>query len=93
MADHINDGGQAFPGQPKYWDDDFGEYRPSDYIAGMTLRDYFAAHATEEDLREQGEVIRNGLIQAAKVAILPDGWRTAARYMHADAMLKAREAK
>jgi hypothetical protein len=48
---------------------------------GMTMRDFFAAHATEEDIR-------------ALVAY-GESWtsandRAAARYRHADAMLAAR---
>lgn len=57
---------------------------------GMTLRDYFATHATEDDLREQAEVIRARQIRENGLGILPDGWRSRARYMHADAMLAAR---
>ena len=54
---------------------------------GMTLRDYFAVHASEEDVRAQAEVIR----LAHGVHILPDGWHITARYMHADQMLEARK--
>lgn len=61
--------------------------------AGMTLRDYFAIHASDEDLKAQGEILRYLIREAKGVAILPDDWRVTARYMHADAMLKAREAK
>lgn len=48
---------------------------------GMTLRDYFAAHATEEDIRA--------------LMVYGESWtsandRAAARYRHADAMLAAR---
>ena len=67
----INDGGPAFP-------------RPMVAAApGMTLRDWFATHATEADI----------------TAILdPQHWsqnitRYEARYIHADAMLKVREVK
>jgi len=67
----INDGGPAFP-------------RPMVAAApGMTLRDWFATHATEQDL----QAFRDPR---------PGGWnptRWAARYLHADAMLKAREVK
>ena len=57
-------------------------------IENMTLRDYFAAHASEEDIKAQAEVIR----YSSTLGILPDGWRVVARYMHADAMLAAHEA-
>lgn len=54
------------------------------YSGGMTLRDYFAAHATFEDVRywltimaENGQMITN----------------EQAKYVYADAMLKTRETK
>lgn len=48
---------------------------------GMTMRDFFAAHATEEDIRCS--------------MVLGESWkdredRAAARYRHADSMLAAR---
>lgn len=55
-------------------------------IEDMTLRDYFAAKASEEDIKAQAEVIRS----SSTLGILPDGWLAVARYMHADAMLAAR---
>ena len=51
---------------------------------GMTLRDYFATHASDADVAIQGEEIR------IKTGI--GNWRSIARYMHADEMLKARAA-
>jgi hypothetical protein len=70
-------GGNAFP-------------TTTDHYEGMTLRDYFAAHASDDDLLEQAEVIRSNHLEKTGFAILPDGWRVKARYMHADAMLKER---
>ena len=63
-----DNGGPAFPQM-------LGErYEPMS-TEGMSLRDYFAIHASEEDI----------LVQAnAKT-------RVQARYMHADAMLAERE--
>lgn len=58
---------------------------------GMSLRDYFATHASEADVAAQGEVIRLRMQKSIGCGVLPDGWRTEARYMHADAMLAARE--
>lgn len=55
---------------------------------GMTLRDYFAAHASEQDVQHYCGQIR----AASDIGVLPDNWPTIARYMHADAMLKARSA-
>jgi hypothetical protein len=65
----------------------------------MTLRDYFAAHATEEDictamnLVKKVEVVRD-LGNGHKVIErgYPENTRQIARYIHADAMLKARTA-
>jgi hypothetical protein len=71
------DGGPAFPSVGE------GFGNPSYSAPGMTLRDWFATHATEADI----------------AAILnPQHWsqnisRYEARYIHADAMLVAREVK
>jgi len=65
---------------------------------GMTLRDYFAAKASEDDINEH---IWKGFNET-KIKIAPDGtkyetsiaaqWtREQARYRYADAMLKARQ--
>ena len=59
---------------------------------GMTLRDYFAAKANEEDIRSQAEVLRDKMMKDHGVGVLPDNWRSISRYMHADTMLKARAA-
>jgi hypothetical protein len=59
---------------------------------GVSVRDYFAAHASDSDVKDQGEILRCILMaQPNGIGILPDNWRVTARYMHADAMLKARE--
>jgi len=89
MSNQINDGGPAFP-------DDRWQ-------AGMTLRDYFAASETLDDLED--------LNMAGAVALAgpkPEGnwstnpiewlkweakWRAELRFIRADAMLKAREVK
>jgi len=73
----INNGGPAFPSVGE------GFGNPSYSAPGMTLRDWFATHATEQDL----QAFRDPR---------PGGWnptRWAARYLHADEMLKAREVK
>ena len=77
------DGGPAFPLQSA------GPYFAPGY-AGMTLRDYFAVHASADDLRTHIEAIREEQRKQCGAAILPDKWASLARYMHADAMLKAR---
>jgi hypothetical protein len=74
-------GGPAFPSDP---DTTYG---------GMTLRDYFAVHASKEDVKAQAEVIRVQVTKDSGIGILPDYWHIKARYMHADAMLKARSMK
>jgi len=58
---------------------------------GMTLRDYMAIHASNEDVRSQIEILRYKQIQENGTSILPDNWHVIARYMHADAMLEARK--
>jgi hypothetical protein len=78
-----NDGGPAFPAIHE------GTTRAD--VSGLSIRDYFAAHASDEDVRAQGEVLRDRLLAQNQIGILPDAWRLIARYMHADAMLKARE--
>lgn len=74
----INDGGPAFPYSaltpegPQIYGDS----------KGMSLRDYFAVHANDEDIKsyyEPKEISCNSYARAV------------ARYRFADAMLKARE--
>lgn len=54
---------------------------------GMTLRDYFAAKATDKDVEQ---VIYNCFVNREDPNEKPPT-RQQARYMHADAMLAARE--
>jgi len=76
----INDGGPAFP---------LNDPLKS---TGMTLRDYFAAAATEKDIQEFIPATCGEADQfQQKHGFLPS--RQWARYCHADAMLKAREYK
>jgi hypothetical protein len=56
----------------------------------VTLRDYFAVSASEDDVHRQGEVIRSEQVACSGTGILEDGWQIRARYMHADAMLRIR---
>ena len=81
----MNTGGPAFP---YVCDADF------DYGTGMTLRDYFAARATEQDIqrhRYTGEFV-DGYAGSHKTKIPVCCSVEEARYKYADAMLKAREA-
>jgi hypothetical protein len=91
MSD-TNTGGPAFPTTKplEHWGD------PNQ---GMTLRDYFAAHATEEDICTAMDLVKKvervrDLGNGHKVIErgYPDNTRQIARYIHADAMLKARQA-
>ena len=56
-------------------------WKDDENFNGMTLRDYFAAHATEEDIRA---------LMAYGESWTSANDRAAARYRHADAMLAAR---
>ncbi len=77
----VKGGGPAFPTLAVIGDKAVSE-------GGLTLRDYFATHASDEDVKAQRELIR----AKSEFGILPDDWPSVARYMHADAMLKARAA-
>ena len=78
MSAPTNDGGPAFPVM---------------YVSeGMTLRDYFAAAATEKDIQEFIPATCGEADQfRQKHGFLPS--RQWARYCHADVMLKARGEK
>lgn len=87
-------GGSAFPFPS---DIDAGE--PGEL--GMTLRDWFATHATEADIQAARhlvpmvtEVLNNFGPGPAftEGRVEPKNWRQVARYLHADMMLKARQA-
>jgi len=72
MGTISDDGGAAFPLRAKLNGDCWV------YNEGMSLRDYVAIHATEEDLR----------------CVRPEGWQGThieLRYRYADKMLKARK--
>jgi hypothetical protein len=69
----INDGGPAFPSTIQYFPDDKNAAEEQ----GMTLRDWFATHATDGDIMN--------------ILKWTECTRQKARYIHADAMLKARE--
>jgi hypothetical protein len=84
VSNKINDGGHAFP--TLFIEPDYGSgYR------GMTLRDYFAAAALQA-------IISSALSEGTKTMYnirKPDFLECLSldAYAHADAMLKAREAK
>jgi hypothetical protein len=76
----INDGGPAFPRPASQFIKPDQSVNQSMPCSGMTLRDWFATHATEEDI-----LAAQGTYRLVT--------RYEARYIHADNMLKAREAK
>ena len=74
------DGGSAFP------ESYIGTDRPNAGIGdGMSLRDYFAVHATDQDVKMASQAYMAKFNK--EVCSVAE-----ARYYHADAMLKAREA-
>jgi hypothetical protein len=84
---NTNTGGPAFPRAPfTYTDNNNGLDWAVREQSGMTLRDYFAAKASEADIAEyMPKTVGEATLQ-------PYRTRQWARYKHADAMLKAREA-
>ena len=77
MADTINDGGPAFPCDSIVERNQKGGLVGVEISSsGMTLRDYFAIHASDKDLQKWLDL---GVSRAD------------ARFRHADAMLKARD--
>jgi len=63
---------------------------------GMTLRDYFAAKASDADIEALRERTKRKEVQISSMGrreislVVPREWRQIARYMHADAMLAER---
>ena len=118
MSAHTTDGGPAFPQAPQEYEasksyQDSGLTTitsTSDAIRGMSLRDYFAAHAPKQtpDADSEGVnwvAIRSRYAGALGIELPTQDappiafevfWATVdakLRYIHADAMLLAREAK
>lgn len=69
-------------------------------LSGITLRDHFALSATDEDINSFKDLVPKEdfvvEISPGRKQILhgtPATWRTTARYLYADQMLKAREKK
>ena len=88
----INDGGPAFP-MPSGAEPRVNE--TTHYNEGMTLRDYFAAHAPAlphdlaELAREEADVDNPNKTHGEKSGVLL-GIRAHWNYMYADAMIEAR---
>ncbi len=81
-------GGPAFP----FWCDSNGMAN----FQGMTLRDYFAAKASDADIEDLRERTKRQTVQINSMGrreislVVPRDWRQIARYIHADAMLAER---
>ena len=86
MTENKDNGGPAFPCDELL--DQSGTVHRSE---GMSLRDYFAVHASDADLKAQADILREDQRKQCGLPILPDNWTTLARYMHADAMMEARK--
>jgi hypothetical protein len=78
----INDGGPAFPVPDTYYPNGQVQYGPT----GMSLRDWFAGHASEDDI---GGYLREKISPKTgrKISGLS---REEAKYAYADAMMQAR---
>lgn len=95
MSNTINNGGPAFP-EHHYFDPDRGAYgthiTSSDAgCGGMSLRDWFAAHAPSDELYDFQKMERtesNGVTKSC-AKFTPQQLR----YFWADAMIAAREAQ
>lgn len=68
------------------------------HVFGMTLRDYFAAHATDTDIASMRDkvpmterVLEYAFGSKRAELCLPENWRQIARWLHADAMLAERD--
>lgn len=73
--------------EKQHWPDPV--YLTKDHAINMTLRDYFAAKATEEDIKKASKFV--GAVEIDGVLCAHPNERQLARYIHADMMLKARE--
>ena len=80
-----NDGGSAFPVARSHFKQD-GRIDSTDYQPGMSLRDYLAAKANDNDITEHRESWKS---DSGKWVFTRS--REAARYHFADAMLAERE--
>lgn len=81
------DGGPAFPHEVRDYDS-MGDLRVRYTEHGMSLRDWFASAAREQDIVEWQDKLYN-----AGDPLGPYPTRERAKYAYADAMLAAREAE
>jgi hypothetical protein len=87
VSGKINDGGSAFPVHANHAVIDGRVV--SIHETGMTLRDWFAGQATEEDI----EAHTGGDIHPQTGRLYDQRTREQAKYAYADAMIAAREEK
>ena len=89
MTQTPDNGGPAFPMQTtvQVEDCDGNNHAAMAQCFGMSLRDWFATHATEDDIRFHMRWHRHG---ESDVKVSSCG-REEARYRYADAMLAARK--
>lgn len=83
MSAQIDDGGPAFP-SPGFTNPN-GEWQYP--VCGMTLRDWFATHATEEDINAH----IGGTVHPQTGRLYGCRTREAAKYAYADEMVRARK--
>jgi len=76
--DQINDGGPAFPVPDTYHANGQVQYGGT----GMALRDWFAAHASDDDIERHHRIIMD------RTSIRPTTEQC--KYAYADAMIQAR---
>ena len=90
----INDGGPAFPQPLTMHPSGVMDYPSNGWgMGGMTMRDYFAAHATKMDVdTHRGMETHRSKVDGELVITFKYTYEQA-RYAYADAMLAAREAK
>lgn len=86
----IDDGGNAFPNPGMYFVRDNAPVMVEPTTYGMSLRDYFAVHASDEDVAAQQEWTPNTMESSRESNSRPKLTRAQCRYKHADAMLAAR---
>lgn len=88
MSTKIDDGGRAFPRPTSVETDDTGTRLDQE---GMTLRDYFAAEATDADIAEWiPDTVGESIKLAQRLGTTTKYLRAWARYQHADAMIAER---
>ena len=82
MSENRDNGGPAFPVEVDSTQPNGRQTGPTVFQAyGMSLRDYFAVHASDADLKAQADILREDQRKQYGAAILPDNWTALARYI------------